>query len=56
MGNMLETFPDVCFCELLRSAVYGDLSDKIWLECVQGKCSESVLTVWIVNCLWGCRV
>jgi len=56
MGNVLETFTDVCCCEVLRSAVYRDWSDSSWLECVQGKCSEWVVTVWIVNCLWGCGV
>ena len=51
----------MCLCHLLmcavvRSALYRDLSDRSWLECVQGKSSESVLTFWIVNCLWGCRI
>ena len=51
MGNVLEPFPDVCCCEAVRTVLYKDLSDKSLLECVQGKCSESVLTFWIVNCL-----
>jgi len=56
IGNVLEPFTDVCCCEVVRCAVRRDWSDRSWLECVQGKCSESVLTFWIVNCLWGFRV
>jgi len=56
MGNVLETFTDVCCCDVVRSALYRDWSDSSLLECVQGKCSESVLTVLILNCLWGCGV
>jgi hypothetical protein len=40
MGNVLETFPEVCCCEVVRAALDGDLSDRSLLECVQGKCSE----------------
>ena len=56
MGNVLKPFPDVCCCEVLRTALYRELSDKSLLECVQGKCCEWVLTVRIVNCLWCCGV
>jgi hypothetical protein len=40
MGNVLKAFPDVFFCEVVRTALYRDLSDKSLLECLPGKSSE----------------
>jgi hypothetical protein len=40
MGNVLETFSDVFFCEVVRTALYRELSDKSLLECLQGESSE----------------
>jgi len=40
MGNVLKAFPDVFFCEVVRTALYRELSDKSLLECLPGKSSE----------------
>ena len=56
MWNVLKPFSDVCCYEVLRTALYRELSGKSLLECLQGKLSEWVLTFWIVNCLWCCGI
>jgi hypothetical protein len=47
-GKCQWDIPDVCCCEVVRSALYRDLSDKRLLECVQGKSSEWVS--YILDC------
>ena len=52
MGNVLELFPDVCCSEV---CIVQRLK---WQEFVRmcARKVQRVLTVWIVNCLWGCGV